>query len=319
MLVLCFHAKMSEERMVPATTAMARSLTTVTRETRTMTTASERGILRMSRRLDHAKVDSQTTNMMPTSEAIGTRPRSGAAPTMPKPRKRDMATPASLEVAPDCTLTCVCPIIAQPPIPPVRPLTTLPRPWPMHSLDVLPRLPSSSRPSTSCMVRSDSMSPTEAIVAAKGSNVCSNCSGASMKGTAGSASLGMMLKPPLKVSAPARSASVVAGRAKMFATAVTIPTESREEGMAVVSRGRSFTRAMERPVRPHMVAPRAPTSRAPVTGSKKWLSCAFPMTMARPFTKPSMTGCGTSLMNFPQPMVPAKICSSPASMTAALR
>ena len=45
------------------------------------------------------------------------------------------------------------------------------------------------------------------------------------------------------------------------------------------------------------------------TGSKKWMHCARVMTIARPFTKPSMTGCGTSVMNFPRPKTPASTCA----------
>ena len=41
--------------------------------------------------------------------------------------------------------------------------------------------------------------------------------------------------------------------------------------------------------------------------------------MARPLTKPSMTGYGTSRMNLPSRNRPARIWNSPASSTAANR
>ena len=41
--------------------------------------------------------------------------------------------------------------------------------------------------------------------------------------------------------------------------------------------------------------------------------------MARPFTNPSITGCGTSRMNLPHCMTPAKIWISPISTTVANR
>mmetsp|Transcript_4537 Transcript_4537/g.12473 ORF Transcript_4537/g.12473 Transcript_4537/m.12473 type:complete len:211 (-) Transcript_4537:821-1453(-) len=165
-VVLCLQAKLSAERMVPTTTATARSWTTVTKDTMAITAASALGIFRTIRSELHEKVDSQTMNMMPTRAAIGTCPSKGAPATIPRPKMTAMAIPESRLVAPDCTLTCVCPIIAHPPMPLDSPLKTLPRPWPMHSLEVSPLVPSSSRPSTSCKVSSDSTSPTDAIVAA---------------------------------------------------------------------------------------------------------------------------------------------------------
>ena len=41
------------------------------------------------------------------------------------------------------------------------------------------------------------------------------------------------------------------------------------------------------------------------------------ITIARPFTNPNITGCGTSLMNFPSLKSPIKIWITPAKATAA--
>ena len=56
-----------------------------------------------------------------------------------------------------------------------------------------------------------------------------------------------------------------------------------------------------------------------VPGTLNWLICARKITMARPLTKPSITGCGTSRMNLPHCMAPAKIWISPISTTVAKR
>ena len=129
----------------------------------------------------------------------------------------------------------------------------------------------------------------------------------SVRGMAGKAKVGRMDRPPLKVSAPAMSMRVLAGRLKPFATAVVIRIVAREAGMTLVTLGTTFMKIMASDVRPTMVAPLAPLMRVPVTGSLNWPSCALVMTMARPLTNPSMTGCGTSLIHFPSPPSPARI------------
>ena len=42
-------------------------------------------------------------------------------------------------------------------------------------------------------------------------------------------------------------------------------------------------------------------------GTLNWVICARKMTIAKPFTKPSITGCGTRRMNLPHFMMPTKI------------
>ena len=48
-------------------------------------------------------------------------------------------------------------------------------------------------------------------------------------------------------------------------------------------------------------------------------SCALPMTIARPFTKPIMHGWGTRRMNFPSRAAPTASCMAPVSATLAKR
>ena len=50
-----------------------------------------------------------------------------------------------------------------------------------------------------------------------------------------------------------------------------------------------------------------------------WPSCAKKITIAKPFTKPSITGCGTRRINLPNLNTPAIICSIPVSTTVANR
>ena len=114
------------------------------------------------------------------------------------------------------------------------------------------------------------------------------------------------------------SMSDVAGSLRRFVIAVTMPTAASDGGTAVVSLGTSFTSAMVSAVSPHMVA-NAGERRPAASGAPKCVSCAFVITIASPLTKPSITGCGTSRMNLPQPSTPADTCSSPARRTHALR
>ena len=48
-------------------------------------------------------------------------------------------------------------------------------------------------------------------------------------------------------------------------------------------------------------------------------SCASPITIASPLTKPSITGCGTMRMNLPSRKMPASSCKMPISTTVANR
>ena len=67
---------------------------------------------------------------------------------------------------PEFTLIMLCPIIAQPPIPPRKPVATFATPCPIHSVCVSVRVSVIS--STNCCVRSVSIKPTAATLRAIG-------------------------------------------------------------------------------------------------------------------------------------------------------
>ena len=146
--------------MTPTKTAMAKSSNTVTVETTTKIKASFRGILLMILKLLQANVPMTTMNITPTKAAIGicsmtcapnnTKQSSAIAATIPDKRPRP----------PELTLMIDCPIIAQPPIPPKRPLRILAAPWAKHSRFPLPRVSVIS--SIKFKVINDSISPTAA-------------------------------------------------------------------------------------------------------------------------------------------------------------
>ena len=107
-----------------------------------------------------------------------------------------------------------------------------------------------------------------------------------------------------------------------------------EEGRAVVKRGRKWIISMVRATRPTSMYNWAPSSQATSTmlpsmkvpasqpgspSTPNWLSWARKITMARPLTKPSITGCGTMRMNLPSLNKPALICRIPISTTVANR
>mmetsp|Transcript_17561 Transcript_17561/g.31727 ORF Transcript_17561/g.31727 Transcript_17561/m.31727 type:complete len:207 (+) Transcript_17561:670-1290(+) len=193
--------------------------------------------------------------MTPTSEATGTFPNSGAPYMIPAARNNAILIPDHRAPPPPlCALMILWPSKAHPPIPPVKPLIILPTPCPMHSCFVEPRLPSSTIPSTICIVNSDSMVPTAAIVMAKGRTIFSV---SKENGTAGNASLGIPDKPPANVSDPATSARVWTGSFKYVETRVETITAPRVGGMTFVILGKSFTTIIVRAVSPYMLAPAA--------------------------------------------------------------
>ncbi len=120
--------------------------------------------------LCQSKVPTATMIMTATSAAIGM-----TATTSPKPTTRtSRKTPArKVEIrvrAPDAfTLIIVWPIMAQPPMPPKKPVTTLAAPWPQASRVLSEWV--SVMSSTSLAVISDSSSPTSAIARAYGAMI----------------------------------------------------------------------------------------------------------------------------------------------------
>ena len=103
--------------------------------------------------------------------------------------------------------------------------------------------------------------------------------------------------------------------------ATTIATSA--EGTARVIFGRKWMITMVRATTRRVAVRAVLSSRlfSPVTGSmsKKCCSCARKITIARPLTKPSMTGYGTMRMYFPSRSRPTPIWIRPMRMTAGKR
>lgn len=119
--------------------------------------------------LCQSKVLTETRIITATSAAIGIRPTTSPSTTTSTSTKTPARKVLSRVRAPDCfTLIIVWPIIAQPPMPPNKPVTTLATPCP-HDLRVLSEWVSVMS-STSLAVMSDSRSPTSARASAYGAN-----------------------------------------------------------------------------------------------------------------------------------------------------
>ena len=117
--------------------------------------------------------------------------------------------------------------MAQPPMPPKKPVTTLATPWPQDSRVLSERV--SVMSSTSLAVSSDSMSPTRAMPRAYGAMICSV---SSVNGTAGMPRNGSVEgSSPLSPTVGTRIAATT-----VRAVSSTIATSGA--GTAVVRRGR---------------------------------------------------------------------------------
>ena len=140
---------------------------TVAATVTTMTMVSLSGMTRSVRGLTECQsmVPTETMTITATSAAMGIRPTMSPSETTRMSRKmpassvdRRVRAPASR------TPIMVWPIMAQPPMPPNRPPTTLAAPWP-HDSRVLSEW-TSVMSSTSLAVSSDSMRPTSATAKA---------------------------------------------------------------------------------------------------------------------------------------------------------
>ena len=117
---------------------MAKSVITVTAVTNTIKRASLVGIRRMIVRLFQAKVPITTMNITPTRAASGICSIKSEAKRMKVNKNRAAAIPDSRVRPPDFTLITLWPIIAQPPMPPKKPVTVLATPWARHSREASP-------------------------------------------------------------------------------------------------------------------------------------------------------------------------------------
>ncbi len=162
MLLPFFQANTKLEAMIPSPTAIAKSANIVTMVTSIITNASLFGIFLIILKLNHSKVDITTINIIPVNTAIGIA-SINLYPNSINDNKNNAADiPDSLLRPPFSTLIILCPIIAQPPIPPNKPVTVLAIPCPIHSLSVDPLV--SVRSSIKRKVINDSINPTDAKI-----------------------------------------------------------------------------------------------------------------------------------------------------------
>ncbi|MNN22474.1 hypothetical protein D3C81_1358320 [compost metagenome] len=119
--------------MIPHSTAVARSVKTVMRVTAKITKASLRGTLLSTRNEAQAKVCCDTTNITPTRAASGMRSISGDRNSTNSRIITPATPPERRPRPPELRLITVCPIIAQPPMPPNTPETMLAAPNATHS------------------------------------------------------------------------------------------------------------------------------------------------------------------------------------------
>ena len=161
---------MTMATMTPTTTPMARLwVATTTATVATMTRVSLLGIRRRvaGRTLCQSKVPTETMIMTATRAAIGM-----TADDVAEADDEDEQEDAGQEGrdpgagAGAFTLIMVWPIMAQPPMPPKKPVTMLATPWPQASRVLCEWV--SVMSSTSLAVISDSISPTRAMARAYG-------------------------------------------------------------------------------------------------------------------------------------------------------
>ena len=109
---------------------------------------------------DQLKVPIETMIMMATSAGIGMMRTQSPRTRIRNSRNTPAAKVDSRPRPPDFTLMTDWPIMAQPAMPPKKPVTKLAMPWPMHSRFLSLRVSSSRR--RSAAVSSDSSRPTAA-------------------------------------------------------------------------------------------------------------------------------------------------------------
>ena len=137
-----------------------------------------------------------------------------------------------------------------------------------------------------------------------------------VKGTFGMVKGG---RPP---STDAKSPTRGTGTSNKMTAMATRPMAASGAGKAFVMRGviqiiaivaATSARLIQR------VAPDIQTWCPLPSGTLNCSICAKKITIARPLTKPSMTGCGTIRINFPRRNTPARICRTPIRTTVAKR
>jgi hypothetical protein len=103
---------------------------------------------------------------------------------------------------------------------------------------------------------------------------------------------------------------------------LTTPIATSDDGTFFVKRGSTYTIAMVNATSPSIVASSSPPNQSPTTApsrSRNILSCDRKTTIARPLTKPIITGCGTNRISRPSFSSPMPTWIAPIRMTASSR
>lgn len=288
----------------------------------------------MMRSEGHSKVWTTTLNMTPARAVTGIALIAGYAASSTKRRNRPATTDEMRVVAPDCTLIIAWPIIAQPPMPPSTPHTTLASPCPKTSRFGLPLVCVSS--STSVSVMRLSSTPTRAMTVETGRTVSSVLllSGGIEYSSSNHTGTGSVPRTDAKslttcVRAPK-------GRTTAHSSVVASTIATSDEGTRFVRRGRSRHVANETSVStaehsasvppihpPPSKAPKAPplslrwaSSSPPWSARLNNENCARPITIARPLQNPIMTGCGMRRTSLSARSTPSASWSAPITITA---
>ena len=128
MCLAACQAYVRDANITPTITAVARSVATVTAVTKMVTKASDLGTF-LKIKIDlHANVPITTINITPTKAANGICSIIGLATNINKSKNKAEATAAKRVRPPELTLIIDWPIIAQPPMPPKKPVATLATP-----------------------------------------------------------------------------------------------------------------------------------------------------------------------------------------------
>ena len=279
-----------------------------------MIKASRLGIERIIRKLDHSNVPITTINITPVKAAIGICSIKGDANKIKLNKNKAAAIPDKRPRPPEFTLIIDWPIIAQPPMPPKKPVATLAVPWATHSLLPWPRVSVIS--SITVMVNNDSIKPIAARITANGKI---NNKVSIVSGTFGAANVG---KPPAIL---ARSPTVLVLRSSPITIKLTTRIPANAEGIAFVTFGKKWVINIVAAIILIMMYNSLPANQLPSVqphlppgvDSCNWGICAKKITIAKPFTNPSITGYGTIRMNLPSFKAPAPIWIIPIKTTVA--
>ena len=118
----------------------------------------------------------------------------------------------------------------------------------------------------------------------------------------------------------AKSPTLGTGKSKSKTRKVTRRIAANVDGMNLVTLGKYHMINMVKKTNTKEYVSTSPDIHVNVPSKLyiwNWCNCDKPITIAKPFTKPSITGWGTILINFPNLKIPARNCKIPISITVA--